>query len=112
MKLRILAATIAISILLSAGPWLQGAGDAQAGKAVYDAKCKTCHGADGKGNAALAKTLKVEFKDLASKEAQARKDEELKKVSTEGTGKMQPVKGLTEKQAEDVVAFIRSLAKA
>ena len=48
----------------------QDKGDAQAGKAVYDSKCKICHGANGEGNPAIAKTLKVTFRPLASKEVQ------------------------------------------
>ena len=88
-----------------------GAGDAKAGKTVYDSKCKTCHGANGEGNAALAKTLKVEFRLLGSKEVQAKSDDQLKKDTAQGTGKMQPIKGLSDKQLEDVIAFVRSLAK-
>ncbi|MBI4465214.1 MAG: cytochrome c [Acidobacteria bacterium] len=90
---------------------LLAAGDAQAGKAVYDSKCKICHAAGGEGNAALAKTLKVEFKALGSKEVQAKSDDDLKKQITEGTGKMEPVKGLTDKQVQDIIAFVRSLVK-
>ena len=32
------------------------AGDATAGKAAYDKACKSCHGADGTPNAAIAKS--------------------------------------------------------
>jgi cytochrome c1 len=46
---------------------------------------------------------------LASKEVQARTDEELKQVILKGQGKMKPVAGVTEKQAADVVAFLRTL---
>ena len=88
------------------------AADAKAGKTVYDSKCKTCHGAGGEGNAALAKTLKVEFKHLGSKEVQAKTDDQLKKESTAGIGKMQPVKGLSDTQVQDVIAFLRTLAKS
>ena len=91
---------------------LLAAGDAQAGKVVYDSKCKTCHGAGGEGNAALAKTLKVEFKHLGSKQVQAKTNDQLKKESTEGIGKMQPVKGLSDTQVQDLIAFVRSLAKS
>ena len=33
------------------------AGDADAGKALFTKNCQGCHGADGKGNAAMAKAL-------------------------------------------------------
>lgn len=97
--------------LLAVQPML-AAGDAQAGKAVFDSKCKTCHGADGKGNAALAKTLNVTFPDLASKEIQSKSDTDLKKVVVDGYQKMKPVKGLTDKQLDDVAAYIHSLGKS
>ena len=90
----------------------QGKGDAQAGKTVYDSKCKICHGANGEGNPAMAKTLKVTFRPFASKEVQSKSDADLKKNFTEGNGKMPAVKGLSDKQALDLVAFIRSLAKS
>ena len=90
----------------------QTKGDVQAGKAVYDTKCKTCHAAKGEGNAALAKTLKVTFKDLASKEVQSKSDDDLKKNIADGVGKMLPVKGLADKQLQDITAFLRSLAKS
>ena len=46
---------------------------------------------------------------LASKEVQAKSDADLKKVITDGHGKMKPVGGLEDKQVADVVAFIRTL---
>ena len=87
-------------------------GDAKAGKAVYAAKCKTCHGDKGEGNAALAKISKVTLRDLGSKEVQSKSDDKLKKDLTEGVGKMLPVKGLTNQQLADVIAFLRSLKKS
>lgn len=88
------------------------AADAQAGKAVFDTKCKTCHGADGKGNPAIAKAMNATLPDLASPEIQSKTDDEFKKQISEGSGKMKPVKGLTDQQVTDVIAFVRSLAKS
>ena len=82
--------------------------DAAAGKALYMTKCKGCHGPDGSGNPAIAKMLSVTLKPLGSKEVQAKSDDQLKKDTTAGTGKMKPVK-LTDAEASDVVAFVRTL---
>jgi cytochrome c6 len=103
--------TILASFLLS-GNALAGGGDAQAGKAVFETKCKMCHGADGKGNPVMAKAMNVTFPDLASPAVQGKSDDAMKKQITEGGAKMKPVKGLTDQQITDVIAFIRSLAKS
>jgi DNA-binding protein YbaB len=51
----------------------------------------------------------VTQKPLASKEVQAKSDADLKKVILEGQGKMKPVAGVTAKQADDVVAYVRTM---
>lgn len=79
------------------------------GKEVYTAKCAPCHGANGEGKAAIAKMYNVTQAPLASKEVQAKTDDQLKGIILKGQGKMKPVSGVTEKQAADVVAFIRTL---
>jgi mono/diheme cytochrome c family protein len=107
---RLLIVAVALALMLPLSAWAAAAGDAAAGKAVYTSKCATCHGAAGEGKEAIAKMFKVEMKNLGSKEVQAKSDADLRKGITEGVGKMKPVK-LTDKEAADVVAFIRSLAK-
>lgn len=79
------------------------------GKAVYDKACKSCHGAQGQGNPGMAKMLKVEMKALGSKDVQDKSDDDLKKIITEGTGKMKPVASVKGKQVDDVIAFVRTL---
>ena len=100
--------TFAATICLVPG-MVFAAGDAAKGKDTYTAKCKTCHGADGAGNAALGKSMKVEFKHLGSKEVQAKKDDELKKVVTDGSGKMTKVAGLAGADLDNVIAYVRTL---
>lgn len=104
--------TLTILALTALSTTALAAGDAQAGKSVYDSKCKTCHAADGKGNPAIAKMMKVTLRELGSQEVQSKSDGELGKIVTEGTGKMKPVKGFSDQQVQDVVAFLRSLAKS
>jgi hypothetical protein len=58
---------------------------------------------------APAKMYNVTQAPLASKEVQAKTDDVLKAVILKGQGKMKPVSGITEKQAADVVAFVRTL---
>ncbi|PYT31305.1 MAG: hypothetical protein DMG58_12530 [Acidobacteria bacterium] len=65
--------------------------------------------ADGAGNPAVAKMMKVEMKPLGSKEIQAKSDEDLKEVIKKGAGKMKPITSLSDDQASAVVAFIRTL---
>lgn len=100
---------ILIAFTLAAGT--AAAGDLQAGKAAYDKACKSCHGAAGAPNAAIAKSLKVEMRDLASKEVQALTDDEAKAIITAGKGKMRPVKSVAGADVDNVVAYMRTLKK-
>ena len=109
MKQFIAVALLLIGVSLPA--FAAGEGSAQDGKETFRLRCATCHGADGSGNGPMAKAAKMTIPDLGSKEAQAMSDADLKKVITEGKDKMKPVKGLSEKDLANLVAFIRSLAK-
>ncbi|HEY6989036.1 MAG TPA: cytochrome c [Bryobacteraceae bacterium] len=106
--MRLVLSTLTI-FFLSAMPTF--AADAKAGHALYDKACRSCHGADGTPNAAIAKMMKVEMKDLKSAEVQGMSDADMKKVITEGKGKMKPVKTISAAEADDVVAYVHSLKK-
>jgi mono/diheme cytochrome c family protein len=93
----------------AAEPIASGEGDASAGKVVYGKKCTTCHGQQGEGKEAIAKMLKVELRPLGSQAVQAKTDDKLHKDITQGTGKMKPVKGLSDADLASLVAFIRTL---
>ena|SRR5579871_5273072 len=83
--------------------------DAKAGAAIYDKSCKSCHGADGTPNAGVAKMMKVEIKDLKSPAVQAMSADDIKKVITEGQGKMKPVASVSGAAADNVAAYVKSL---
>jgi mono/diheme cytochrome c family protein len=97
-----------IGVLLLAVSGLAFAG-APEGKAVYEAKCQKCHGANGEGKPSVAKMLKVDIKPLSSKEVQAISDADMKKIITAGKGKMKPVADVEGKDLDNVVAFVRTL---
>ena len=85
--------------------------DAAAGKTVYDARCTTCHGPTGDGNAGMARALQVEIKALKSAEVQARSDDDIKMIVTGGNGKMRAVANVEGADLDNLVAYIRSLAE-
>jgi cytochrome c6 len=83
---------------------------AQSGAALFKAKCAPCHGADGKGDTSMGKTLKV--RDLTSEDVQKQTDAELTAITENGKGKMPAYKGkVTDEQIKQLVAFVRTLKK-
>ncbi|MGP0071918.1 MAG: c-type cytochrome [Bryobacteraceae bacterium] len=100
---------IVLGLAAGAATSIQAA-DAAAGKAAYDKSCKSCHGADGTANPAVAKMMKVDIKDLKSADVQAMSDDDLKKVITDGKGKMKPIASASG-SAADIVAYIRTWKK-
>jgi mono/diheme cytochrome c family protein len=100
--------TILTTVILLASATGVYAADAKAGEAAYGTACKSCHGADGTPNPAIGKMMKVEMKDLKSAEVQAMSAADIKKVITEGKGKMKPV---TSVSADDVAAYVKTMKK-
>ena len=105
MKKTFASITVVTLLLLAAVPVF-----AADGAALFKAKCAMCHGADGKGETAMGKNLKL--RDLGSADVQKQTDADLKKVIEDGKGKMPPSKAkLAAGDADALVAFIRSLKK-
>lgn len=111
-ELRVRSRTVMMAAgLVVALAWLPAAnaGEAKAGKAQYDKLCASCHGADGKGNPAMAKALGEKGLNLTTKEVKDAKDEDLIKVAVEGRGKMPASgKGLSKAEQKEVIEYIRS----
>jgi mono/diheme cytochrome c family protein len=98
-------------ILVAAATTGLYAADAKAGEAAYEKSCKSCHGADGTPNPAIGKMMKVEMKDLKSADVQGMSAADIKKVITEGKGKMKPVVAVTGGAADDVAAYVKTMKK-
>lgn len=108
-KLGVLVSACLLTVAGGARAW---SAEAKAGKASYDKLCVSCHGADGKGNPAMAKVMGEKALNIVSKDTQAKKDDELLKVIVDGAGKM-PASGknLSKQEQTDVLSYTRSLAK-
>jgi mono/diheme cytochrome c family protein len=105
--LAILVVAMTAILLSSLETAANPAGD---GSTVYKAKCASCHGADGSGNTAMGKKLSV--RDLRSAEVQGQSNAQLSTIISKGKGKMPPYeKSLGQQQIQELVAFIRGLAK-
>jgi mono/diheme cytochrome c family protein len=92
-------------LIMALAPTVTWAADAAAGKTIYTAKCKGCHGAEGEGNPNIAKTMKVEMKPLGSSSA------DVKEVVSKGQGKMKPVTSVTGADLDNVAAYVKTLKK-
>ena len=116
-----LLALAALAVLLV--PAMASAGDAAAGKPVFQANCSSCHGMTGKGDGPVGAALTPPPRDLTTGDfkfdtdgdGKPGTDADLKSVITKGalayggSPLMAPWPTLTAAQVDDVVAFIRSL---
>jgi mono/diheme cytochrome c family protein len=93
----------ATASLVTTGAW---AADDAAGKAVYAAKCKSCHGADGTPSAGMAKAMSI--KPMSDPSIQGKSDADLKTSISKGIGKMKP-QPVTGADLDNVVAAIRTM---
>lgn len=86
------------------------AADLELGKKIYAAKCASCHGLDGKGNAKMAGTLKVTIPDLAS--GVRKSDDDLLKLLSDGKKPMPAFgKGLSKDELNAVLHYTKGLAR-
>jgi len=106
-----------IALIIAASLALEGTSALAAeAKANYEQHCQKCHGADGAGQTAMGKKLKV--KDYSDAKVQAAmKDDEMAKVIKEGKkdGDKTLMKAfgetLSDAEIKDLVKQVRSLKK-
>ncbi len=71
--------------------------------------CTLCHGADGKANTAMGKSLKAA--DLTSPAVQSQSDAQISEVIAHGKGKMAAYENILGKDGvQSMVKYVRSLA--
>jgi mono/diheme cytochrome c family protein len=80
------------------------------GGETFKAKCVACHGADGSGNTAAGKAMKVQ--DLGSAAVQGQTDAQLFAAISKGKGKMPGYeKTLGADKCKELVAYVRTLKR-
>lgn len=109
----VLMGVIAGACAVGSPAWAAG-GDQAAGAKLYAKHCTLCHGPEGKGDGPAGASLRPPAADLTSADVRGDSDEELLGIianGKQGTA-MPPWKGtLSEKQMQDVLAYIRSLSR-
>jgi len=100
---RILSASALLAIAIAVpASFSQSAAD------IYKSKCQGCHGADGKGHTAAAKSLGV--RDFSSPEVKKETDAEFIEITQKGKNKMPGYAGkLTDEQIKAQVDYIRAM---
>ena len=104
-------AAVAVCVVLAGYALLSAPARASNAKeATYKAKCAMCHGADGKGETAMGKAIKI--RDLGSAEVQKQTDSEIDGIISKGKAKMPAYgKSLKAEQIKELVDYIRTLKK-
>ena len=94
---------VAVLTLLAGAAFADGA-------AIFKSKCAMCHGADGKGQTPVGKSMKA--RDLGLPQVQKQTDAALSKVVADGKGKMPGYKSsLGPDDIKQVVAHVRTFKK-
>lgn len=89
-------------------------GDAAKGKSIYQAKCVTCHGPEGKGDGPLGAKLKPPAVNFASAESKKKPASELLGIIQNGKPKTAMVawkSQLSEAEIQDLLAYVLTLRK-
>jgi cytochrome c6 len=82
----------------------------EAAETTFKSSCAMCHGADGSGDTAVGKSMKIP--DLHSAQVQSQSDAQLAAVISDGKNNMPPFKGsLSPEQIHDLVTHVRQLSQ-
>lgn len=89
-------------------------GDAAKGKAIFQAKCVTCHGPEGKGDGPLGHKLEPPAGDFTSTGSKKKSETELLAIIQNGKPKTAMVawkKQLSDAEIQDLLAYVLTLRK-
>lgn len=95
---------------------ISGAAAAETVSANWQKHCVTCHGVDGKGKTKMGQRLKITDLTDAARQAEFTDADAVNAVKhgikdANGKTTMKAVEGLSEAEIDELVAFVRTLAK-
>lgn len=108
------AAALGLAVLIATAGAATIRGTPEAGKIIFEERCASCHGLQGRGDGPQAPFLSPQPASLISAGTAVKSDQELLKVIANGKPRtaMPAWNGLlTESQQRDVVAYIRTLIR-
>ena len=108
------AAALGLAVLIATAGTATIRGTPEAGKIIFEERCASCHGLQGRGDGPQAPFLSPQPASLISAGTAVKSDQELLKVIANGKPRtaMPAWNGLlTESQQRDVVAYIRTLIR-
>jgi mono/diheme cytochrome c family protein len=106
---------VGLLFVLSTGyPAFAVGGDAAKGKALFQSKCVTCHGPEGKGDGPAGKMLKPPAADFTSEASKKKSEEDLRNIienGKPGTSMVAWRGSLSDAQIQDLLAYVLTLRK-
>ncbi len=106
MSISIRFRLVLATAILSVSTW----GMAQSGQAIYQAKCASCHGADGMASSGVGKALKI--KPASDPSVKKMNEAEMIAAVRDGQGKMRAYKAsLSDEQIKASVDYFRTFVK-
>lgn len=114
----------AVAALALAAPTAAIAGDAEAGKASYQANCASCHGPEGRGDGPVAMALDPKPRDFAEAQfkydtdgdGETGTDADITNIVQQGAAAfggnvmMAPLPHLSDEEVGNIIVFIRTLS--
>jgi cytochrome c6 len=107
-KLLAVTAVVGIAVFVSTRSSVGATSAPPTAAATYKSKCASCHGANGAGQTAAGKSMKL--RDLRSAEVRAQSDDQLYAIIAKGKGKMPGYeRSLGANTCKELVGFIKQL---
>ncbi len=114
MNRSVAVGTFTVAVLLATAATGTSRGTPEAGKVIFEERCASCHGVQGRGDGPMAPFLSPQPASLITAGTSVKSDQELLTVIANGKPRtaMPAWNGLlTEEQQRDVVAYIRTLIR-